>query len=133
MNGGVPPIVEIPLVECASGEDDFVYSVMLGFSTPENPLDALYVVCGKEADHEPGFEGLYYEHADQKYGGYDLATAIVVSRDSLDITLKERGAEELRLPVRIRFLAGGVDWAAAIRTFRLMASTANGQVLSFET
>lgn len=102
MNGSVPQIVEIPLVECATGEDEFIYSIMLGFSTPENPLDALYVVCGEEEEDEPGFEGLYFEHADQKYGGYDLASAFIVSQDSLDITFKERGVEELQLPARMR-------------------------------
>lgn len=127
-----PPIVEIPLAECSSGEDDFVYSVMLGFSTPENPLDALYVVCGKEADDEPGFQGLYFEHADQSCSGYDLASTVVVSQASLDMTLNERGVEDLQLPARIRFLAGGVGWAAAVRAFHLMASTPNGKVISFE-
>ena len=132
MTSDVPPIVEIPLAECTSGEDEFVYWVMLGFSTPENPLDALYVVCGKEADDEPGFQGLYFEHADQLYSGYDLASAIVVSTTSLEITLHESGVEDLQLPVRMRFLSDEVEWTAAVRVFRLMASTPNGKVLGFE-
>jgi hypothetical protein len=125
---------EIGVSEVASGEDDFSYWVSLGLNNDEEPYDTLHIVCGKEADPVPGFQGLYFERSDQGCSEYDLASSIVVKESEITVSLKRRGREILGFSEAVRLLpiASIEDWRSTVHILQLMATTPNGGVISFE-
>ena len=86
----------IALLEAASGEDEFSYWVSLSLENGEGSLDTLSIVCGKEAQSCPGFEGLYFERMDQGSGEYSLANRIVANGSGILFEFNRRGREILQ-------------------------------------
>jgi hypothetical protein len=118
---------EYDLAECASGEDEFSLWVTLGFSSEETELDVLHIVCGKEADPFPGFQGLYFERRDQGESEYALADRIRITEAGVELELNARGVNILELPAKLRFRAKSDDpWRQARAVFRSMLLTPNG-------
>jgi hypothetical protein len=127
-------MVDKELDEVASGEDEDSYWITLGFSSQEVDLDTLHIVCGKEEDLHPGFQGLYLERFDQGMSDYELTRSVTVFPDAIEISLNERGSQILKMPGLIRFrptarLTG--SWQNALQTFRKMAATPNGGDIDF--
>lgn len=126
--------MRIELEEVASGSDEDSYWVTLGFRSPEEESDTLHLVCGKEEDIHPDLRGLYIERLDQGMSDYDLADAVVVSPDGVEVELNGRGQEVLKLPGILDFVATTdtrAEWEKAVQVLRFMAGSPNGKVLSF--
>lgn len=121
--------------ECSAGENEDSYWITLGFSSEREKLDTLHVVCGKEFDPYPGFQGLYLERFDQGMSDYDLADSVVITADSVDFAFNLRGVERLELPenVSFRFLDDSSEKKAVVETMRKMTGTPNGGVIRLAT
>jgi hypothetical protein len=117
--------------ECSGGEDEDSYWITLGFSSERERLDTLHVVCGKELDPYPGFQGLYLERFDQGMSDYDLADSVVVSATSIDFSFNARGIERLGFPERVTFQISDdqVNKRTVVDTLGRMAVTPNGGVI----
>lgn len=122
--------------EIASGQDNFVLWVSIGFASEESSLDTLHIVCGREEDRFPGFQGLYFERLDQGSSDYDLASSVKIGASALGIEWKDKGCLELGFPPTVAFQIPNErlgDWVNAVAIFRQMAETPNGAVLTFDT
>lgn len=117
-----------------SGEEESVFWVTVGFSSPLEPNDVLHIVCAKildASDEENGMDSIYLERFDQAYSCYSGAEKIVASSTSITVELNSHGQQSLYLPSQVEFTNANINgFKDAVEILRTMSHLPWGNTIA---
>lgn len=127
--------MKYPLMQINSGGSPMAGMwVGLRYQSKDGEQHSLYIVGGEETSAKPigrTAVPIYFERDDQSLSCYEAADKILVTDNSVALTLNKNGRVSLELPKAVEFVAekAGKDFKKAKKMFAAMHKRHGGVVI----